>query len=62
MIGFAGTPGEWEWSYNLLVVLALVVFAFAPGRVFGIDALLRPMFQAAGAGGNRLAKLLVWLT
>lgn len=62
MIGLAGTPGEWEWSYNLMVALALLLVAFVPGRVFGIDALLRPRLQAASAGGNQLAKFLTWLT
>jgi hypothetical protein len=64
MIGLAGisSPYEWEWSYNQLVVLSILMFAFAPGRYFGIDAWLRPRLQAAAANGNRLAGLLVWLT
>ena len=57
-----GNPSEWEWSYNLMVLLSLVMFAFAPGRVLGLDAWLRPRLQKAAEGGNRLARVLTWLT
>ncbi len=63
-IGLAGisSPAEWEWSYNWMPVLALLAFAFAPGRIFGVDALLRPRLQAAAARGNQFAQALHWLT
>lgn len=63
-LGLAGisNPYEWEWSYNLMVLLSLVFFALPPGRVWGLDAWLRPWLQRAVAGGNRLARLLLWLT
>ena len=63
-LGLAGinNPYEWEWSYNLMVLLSLVLFAFAPGRVLGLDAWLRPRLLCAAGGGNRLARLLTWLT
>ena len=63
MVGLAGigNPYEWEWSYNLMVVLSILMFAFAPGRVFGIDALWRPRLAAAAAKGNIVARLLAWL-
>jgi hypothetical protein len=57
-----GNPYEWEWSYNLMVLLSLVLFALAPGRVLGLDAWLRPRFQQAAQRGNRLARALTWLT
>jgi hypothetical protein len=64
MIGLAGisTPYEWEWSYNLMVVLSVLMFGLAPGRVLGVDAWLRPRLQAAADRGNRLAGWLLWLT
>ena len=67
MIGLAGisNPYEWEWSYNLMVLLALPVFAFAPGRVFGIDAWLRPRLKAISDRDTRparVARVLLWLT
>jgi hypothetical protein len=63
-IGLAGisSPFEWEWSYHLMVIVSLLVFAFAPGRILGIDSWLRPRLQTASEGGNRLARFLVWLT
>ena len=44
MIGLSGIPNpyEWEWAYNTIFVLSLLMFAFAPGRVFGIDACCAP--------------------
>jgi hypothetical protein len=64
MIGLAGisNPYEWEWSYNLMVLLALVMFAFAPGRIFGVDAWLRPRLKDAASRDNRLARWALWLT
>jgi hypothetical protein len=64
MIGLGGisTPYEWEWSYNLMVVLSVLMFGLVPGRVLGVDAWLRPRLQAAAANGNRPAGWLLWLT
>lgn len=63
-IGLAGitNPNEWEWSYNLMPVLSLLLLALAAGRIFGVDAVLRPRLLAAAERGNRLAGLLAWLT
>jgi hypothetical protein len=63
-VGLAGigNPNEWEWSYNWLPVLAFIVFAFAPGRVLGVDVLLRPALKAAAEKGNKLAQAVHWLT
>jgi hypothetical protein len=63
-IGLAGisNPFEWEWAYNLMVMLSLIIFAFAPGRTFGLDALIRPRLLAAAGRGSRLAGALAWLT
>jgi hypothetical protein len=64
MIGLGGisTPYEWEWTYNLMVVLSILMFGLVPGRVLGVDAWLRPRLQAAAANGNRPAAWLLWLT
>jgi hypothetical protein len=63
-IGLAGisNPYEWEWSYINMVLLALVVFAFAPGRILGVDTLLRPRLRTAAAHGSRIAKVVLALT
>lgn len=59
-VGLAGisNPFEWEWSYNWMPVLALLLFAYAPGRIFGLDALVRPRLLTAAEKGNTLAGLL----
>ena len=64
MIGLAGIPRpyEWEWSYNLMVVLSLLIFAFAPGYILGLDSLVKPRLEAAAEKGNRLARYLMYLT
>ncbi len=61
-LGGIGNPYEWEWAYNNIVLLAILAFAFAPGRYFGVDALLRPGLLAAAARGNRLAQGAALLT
>jgi hypothetical protein len=63
-VGLAGisNPFEWEWSYNQLLVLSILMFALAPGRVLGIDQALRPRLQAAAEKGSRLAAWALWLT
>jgi hypothetical protein len=39
-----------------------LMFAFAPGRYFGLDALLRPRLLAAALGGGRMARLVLAFT
>ena len=62
MIGLAHTSEEWEWSYILLVLLAVAVFGIAPGRYFGLDRLLRPRFKAMRERGSLVGRFLLLLT
>ena len=64
LIGLANIPNpfEWEWSYLLMVLLSILLFGLAPGRILGLDALLRPRLSAAAAHGNRLARAALLLT
>ncbi|HEU5103996.1 MAG TPA: hypothetical protein VFU22_33500 [Roseiflexaceae bacterium] len=64
LIGLAGIPNpyEWEWAYINMVLLAIVIFAFAPGRYLGLDALLRPRLVTAAANGSRIARVVLALT
>jgi hypothetical protein len=62
-VGLSGIaiPGdyEWEWAYWQMVVLSLLMIGLAPGRWFGIDALIRRVLKPAADRGNALAKLLL---
>ena len=64
MVGLAGisNPYEWEWGYNQMVVLSILMIGLAPGRWFGFDGAWRPRLLAAAANGNRLARLVSALT
>lgn len=50
------TPGEWYWSYYLMIAAHLLLFAVAAGRAGGVDGVLRPAWERSG---GRLAQLLV---
>ncbi len=62
MIGLAHTPNEWEWSYILMVLLAVAMFGLAPGRYFGLDRLLRPRLKVLSERGSRVGRLLLLFT
>jgi len=49
-------PHEWHWSYLLMVLLHVAVFATAAGRFAGLDGVLRPRWQSSP---GRVARLLV---
>jgi thiosulfate dehydrogenase (quinone) large subunit len=50
------TPGEWHWSYYLMMIGQLLLFATCAGRVAGVDGALREVWQASG---KPLARLFV---
>jgi len=50
------TPGEWHWSYYLMIAAHLLLLAVAAGRAGGIDGVLRPVWQRSDGW---LARLLV---
>ena len=49
-------PNEWVWSYLLMLLAHVALFATAAGRYGGLDGLLRPRWLASP---TRLARLLV---
>jgi thiosulfate dehydrogenase [quinone] large subunit len=55
-LSLLNTPGEWHWSYYLLVIGQLFIFATAAGRYAGVDGVLRPRWAASR---NPLARLLM---
>lgn len=58
-VGLAVAPGEWYWTYGMLVLLGIAIAAIPAGRRLGIDQWLAPRLQAAG-GTNGFARLLSW--
>ena len=56
-IGLTALPFEWYWTYGMLYTLHIVFFFLPPGRIWGVDSLLIPRFQAAAGRGNRLAQI-----
>ena len=60
-IGLAAIPRpfEWEWSYGLMILLSLLMFGLAPGRIWGVDAALR---RRLADGRNFFGRLIWWLT
>lgn len=58
-VGLAIAPGEWYWTYGMLVLLGIAMAAIPAGRRLGIDQWLAPRLQAAG-GTNGIARLLSW--
>ncbi len=66
LVGLANIsiPGdyEWEWAYNLMVVLSILMIGLAPGRILGLDTLIRRWALPAAAKGNVAAKIVKVLT
>lgn len=63
-VGLANIPRpyEWEWAYGAIVLLSIALLGLAPGRVFGVDSLLRRRLASSAAQGNRLSQLLMALS
>lgn len=40
-------PNEWEWSFYLMILAHVALFATAAGRSYGLDAVLRPRWSAS---------------
>ena len=59
-VGLAYAPGEWYWTYGMLVLLALALLAVPAGRRLGLDQLLATRIQQA-AKTSWSARLLSWL-
>jgi hypothetical protein len=64
LTGLAGIPNPmvWEWSYIQMVLLSILMFGLGPGRIFGLDALMRPRLIVAAERGSRVARLALALT
>lgn len=58
-VGLAYAPGEWYWTYGMLVLLGIALAAVPTGRRLGVDQWLEPRLKAA-AQNNRIARFLHW--
>jgi thiosulfate dehydrogenase [quinone] large subunit len=58
-VGLAYAPGEWYWTYGMLILLGLVLAAIPAGRRLGIDQWLAPHLERAGET-SRLARVMRW--
>ncbi len=58
-VGLAIAPGEWYWTYGMLVLLGAVFTIIPAGRRLGVDQLLAPRLQAQSAN-NRFSRFLSW--
>ncbi len=58
-IGLAVAPGEWIWTYGMLVLLGVVLVAVPAGRRLGVDQWLAPRLRA-GARRSRFLSFLSW--
>jgi thiosulfate dehydrogenase [quinone] large subunit len=47
-------PNEWYWSYLLMLLVHLALFATAAGRFAGLDGVLRPSWQDSGSWAARV--------
>ena len=52
-------PHEWQWSYYLMGLAHLAIFATAAGRSYGVDGAMRGVWSASS---GRLSRLLVRLS
>lgn len=60
-IGLTAIPIEWDWTYLMLPAFG-AVFLGVGGRFVGLDDILHRWLSSLAAGGNRLFRLLAWLT
>jgi thiosulfate dehydrogenase [quinone] large subunit len=58
-VGLAYAPGEWYWTYGMLVLLGLALAAVPTGRRLGVDQWLAPQLEAA-AQRSRTARFVRW--
>lgn len=52
-------PHEWHWSYYLMILAHVALFAGAAGRGLGVDGVLRERWLASS---HRSARVLGWLS
>jgi uncharacterized membrane protein YphA (DoxX/SURF4 family) len=62
-LGLSAAPGEWYWTYGMLVMVNVTLFFTDAGRFGGVDQWLRPRLRAlANAASGTKARALRLLT
>ncbi len=54
MLSVLNSPNEWEWSFYLMILAHLALFATAAGRSVGLDAVLRPRWSTSTGRTSQL--------
>lgn len=52
-------PNEWHWSYFLMIMVHLLIFATAAGRSFGVDGVLHPVLRKSPSRSIRALSVLM---
>ena len=61
-VGLAIAPGEWYWTYGMLVLINAVTWIAATGRWWGVDQWLRPrLAHMSNQGTPRNMRIARWL-
>ena len=58
-VGLAYAPGEWYWTYGMLVLLGITLAAIPAGRRLGVDQWLAPRLARASES-SRVARVVRW--
>ncbi len=58
-VGLAYAPGEWYWTYGMLVLLGITLAAIPAGRRLGVDQWLAPRLAQASEN-SRIARVVRW--
>ncbi|MBI2563208.1 MAG: TQO small subunit DoxD [candidate division NC10 bacterium] len=62
LVGLARHPGEWPWSYIMLLGYALLFLSAHPGRVLGLDGWLSRRLNGPALTDRPWARALAFLT
>jgi hypothetical protein len=62
LVGLARHPGEWPWSYLMLLGYALLFLSGHPGRTLGLDGWLSRRLHRPALAGRLWARILGLLT
>ena len=54
MLSVLNSPNEWEWSFYLMILAHVALFATAAGRSYGLDAVLRPRWSTSTGRTSQL--------